>query len=231
MAFFKPKSLPATSYGYLPPTGATAHGWKCTNYDCGTSDHEPVRRWPKPCAQCGSATDPLFDQPWEHDADGVELEWLLKNHPDRGGGFHKTRWHIWRFKDALLRGDQGGAAEARVDARAYAAKRLKEDSWFGLGDVYFLLVWHDLEASNLDWAADDLMSWFGLSSTDDVENNNTNRTNSRQIIDMTAGFRDAGGSSHARMADIRSACLGIAEAAFQILNREQQDVVNQLSRS
>ena len=231
MPLFKPKSLPATSYGYLPPQAATAHGWSCTNFDCSVSEHEPVRRWPKPCAQCGAPTDPLFDEPWKHDAYGIELQWLLRNHPDRGGGFHQDQWQIWQFEDALRRGDRAAASQARDSARAYADERRQRDSWWGPGDIVFHLVWHDLEARDLGWAADDLIYWLSVSSAEDVENNNGNRTNCRQVIDMTARFLAAGGSEHPRMPEIKSQCLKIAEGAFQVLNREQQAVVSQLARA
>lgn len=231
MAFFKPKALPTTSYGYTPPAGATAHGWKCSNYECSTSEWEAVRRWPKACTRCGAGTDPLFDQPWEHDADGAELQWQIRDHPERGGGFHQDQWQIWQFKDALRHGDRSGAAIARSSARAYAVDRSHNDSWWCPGDIFFHLVWYDLEVSDLDWAADDLIFWLGLSSTDDVENNNGNRTNSRQVIDMTARFLAGGGTSHPRMPEIKAACLKVAEGSFQILNYEQQATVTQLSRS
>lgn len=230
MPLFKPKSLPSTSYGYLPPPGATAHGWKCTSFDCGCSDHEMVRRWPKPCPQCGSPTDPLFDQPWEHDADGVELQWLIRNHPERGGGFYEQQWQIWQFKDAVLRGDHGAAAQARSQARTYATERMASDTWWGPGGIFFPLIWEELNF-DLDWAAEDLLCWLNASSTDDVENNNTNRTNSRQVIDITSRFLAAGGVSHPRTPEIRSGCLRIAEDAYQILNRDQQEIVAQLARS
>lgn len=230
MVFFKLRSLPATSYGYQPPPRATARGWKCTDFDCGVSEHEPVRRWPKECPQCGAATDPLCDPPWEHEAEGVELQWLIRNHPERGGGFYQDQWQIWQFKDALLRGDRTAAGEARASARAHAVERMQNDAWWGPGRIFFTLVWHELEV-DLDWAADDLVFWLGVSSTEDVENNNTNRTNSREVIDIASRFLAAGGRSHARTPEIRAACLKIAEDAFQILNREQQDTVAQLARA
>lgn len=231
MGFFKPKALPATSYGYLPPAGATAHGWKCGRFDCGTSEHEPVRRWPKPCPQCGSPTDPLFDQPWEHESYGVELQWLIQNHSERGGGFYESQWEIWQFKDALLRDDRSAAANARANARAYAVKRLEQDSWWGPGDIFFHLVWYDLEVKDLDWAADDLIFWLGVSSAEDVENNNTNRTNSRQVIDSAGRFLEAGGGSHPRAPEVRAGCLKIAEGAFQVLNTDLQALVTQMARA
>ena len=189
-----------------------------------------MRRWPHQCNRCGSVTDPLFDQPWEHEADGVELQWLIQNHPDRGGGFHQDRWQIWQFKEALARGNRQAATEARASSRAYALARMQDNAWWGPGDIFFQLVWLELDARDLDWAADDLLFWFSVSSTDDVENNNTNRTNSRQVIDLTARFIAAGGASHPRASEVKAACLKVAEGAFQILNREQQATVAQLAR-
>lgn len=231
VGFFKPKPLPPTSYGYSPPPGATTHGWVCTNRDCGRSDHEAVRRWPKPCPHCGAATDPLFDEPWAHEAQGVELQWFIRNDPERGGGFHQTQWEVWQLKDALLRGDQSRASQARARGRAYAQKRHEEDRRWGPGHMLFHFVWYDLEARDLDAAADDLLFWASLSSTEDVENDNTNRTNSRQFVDMTSRFLANGGARHPQAPAVKQACLRIAEAAFQILNGEQQNAVRQMARS
>lgn len=231
MPLFKHKSLPPTSYGYVPPTEATAQGWKCTKLDCGFSDLQPVQRWPKQCPQCGSATDPIFDQPWEHDAYGVELQWLMRIHSERGGGLYEDQWQIWQIKDALLRGDRNRAAAARVAARERTTQRLTSESWWGPHRIFFEVVWYDLEAGDLDWAADDLIFWFSVSSTEDVENNNTNRTNSRSIIDMTTKFIAAAGMTHPRTPEIRAVCLKIAEDAYPILNRDQQETVTRIARN
>lgn len=231
MPLFKPKTLPATSYDYHAPAGATAHGWACTNFDCGRSEREIVRRWPTQCSQCGSPADPLFDQPWDHDARGIELQWLIRNHPDRGGGFHQDQWQVWQVKDAFVQGDHTRAVKARSDARAYTIERMRQNSWWGPGDIFFHLVWYDLDHRNLEWAADDLIFWLGVSSAEDIENNNTNRTNSRQVVEMTGKFFVAGGSSQPTASEVRGACLKIGESAFQILNRDQQAIVVQLSRA
>lgn len=229
MAFFKKIALPTTSYNYVPPLGATAHGWTCPNSDCGATEHEPVRRWPKQCDRCGTNTDPLFDRPWAHDAEGAELQHVLEGGGDEFG-FYQTRWKIWEFKDALAKSDRQRAAAARAAARAYAVNRMRHESSWVPGDIFFHLVWYELEAQDLEWAADDLLFWFGVSSTEDVETNNTNRTNSRQVIAMTARFIDAGGSSHCRMPEIKAACLKLAEAARPVLNRDLQTAVVHITR-
>jgi hypothetical protein len=231
MGLFGPKPLPPTSYGYRPPPEATAHGWTCTNWDCGRSEHEPVRRWPKACTACGGPADPLFDQPWEHDAEGVELQWLLAEHPERGGGFYQDRWEIWQFKDAVRRADSAWVAQARARARTYAVGR-RADKWWGPGSVFFHLVWVGLEVGDLDGAADDLTYWLSISNSEDVENDNTNRTNCRQVIEMAGRLLAApGGASHPRAPEVRQCCLKLAEGAFPILTRDQQNAVLQMARS
>lgn len=232
MGLFGPKPIPATSYGYAPPSGATAHGWTCTGEDCGVSEHEPVKRWPKACPRCGSPTDPLFDPPWDHDAEGVELQWVMRNQPEKGGGFYQDNWEIWQFKDAILRGDRAAVAQARTRARAYAQNKIATQDWWRAGSVYFQFVWYGLEAGDLDGAADDLVYWLSVSPTDDVESNNSNRTNARQVIDRTAAFFQArGGATHPRAPEIKQSVLNVAQGAYPVLNRDLQDAVARIARS
>jgi hypothetical protein len=229
---FGPKQLPTTSYGYRPPPDATAKGWVCTSIDCGVSEHEYVRRWPKACTMCGSNTDPLFELPWEHDAEGIQLQWILHKDPERGGGFYRDQWAVWQFKDAALRGDRTAMASARADARSYATQRMATASWWGPGNVYLHLVWVALQVHDLDGAADDLCRWLNASSANDVENNNTNRTNCRQVIDSVRRFlAEPGGAAHPRFAEIRRRCLELAEGAYPILNRDLQNTVAMMAHS
>jgi len=226
MGIFGPKLLPTTSYGYQPPAGATALGSMPRSTDCGFSEHEPVRRWPKSCSRCGSPADPLLNKPWKHDARGVELQWLIRDHPERGGGFNQDQWEVWQFKDSYLRGDIAGANRIRKRNR-----KSPPDPMEMPGENYFYFVWNALEAGDLDGAADELCYWMSVSSTEDVENDNTNRTNCRQVVDMTQRFFKApGGHSHPRAPEIRRSCVKLAEEGFQVLNREQQTAVEQMAR-
>jgi hypothetical protein len=160
----------------------------------------------------------------------VELQWILREHPERGGGFYEDQWEVWQFRDAALASDSRRLAEARERARKYAAARTA-DSWWGPGGVFFHFVWIDLEMRDLDGAAEDLRYWLSISSSEDVEDNNANRTNCRQVIDMAARFLAApGGASHPAAPEIRQGCLRLAEVAFPILNREQQDAITKMAR-
>jgi hypothetical protein len=231
MPLFKSQQIPRTSYGYQPPPGSTAHGWACTVYECGRSDHQVVKRWPFACVGCGGPTDPLFNEPWAHEARGVELQYILTHYPDRDGGFSEKQWPIWQYTDATLHNDSEGAARARASARSLDAK-LSQDSWWIPGDLYYQLVWAELAANHIDGAAEDLVHWLSLSVPDDVENNNSNRTNCRQVVDMVIRFfANPGTEEHPLAPQIRTACLDIGAAAFPVLNNELQAGINRLARS
>ena len=127
MPFFRSKPLPTTSYGYEPPPEATAHGWHCP--ECGRSEWEPVKRWPRMC-ECGSRTDPLFDEPWGHNAYGVELRWNLANGRE-DGGFSEDQLPSWLYKDAMIRGDfDGRGPEARCAAAMQTFLRRSQLTWW-----------------------------------------------------------------------------------------------------
>ncbi|MGY1802960.1 hypothetical protein ACI78T_06740 [Blastococcus sp. SYSU D00922] len=224
-------SLPRTSYGYLPPPGATAHGWICPDQDCGIGEHEPVRRWPKACPSCGTAADPQLDPPWKHDAEGVELQWILRNDPGRGGGYHQDQWLVWQFRDAVLRRDPAAVSEARARVRT-AIEAGTYARFSGPGSILFHLVWIGLENGDPDGVADDLCFWLAHSAGEDAETDNGVRTNVRQVIDLAARFVGArDGAAHPRAPEIRRGCLRLAEGAFSVLNRDQQQAVTQMTRA
>lgn len=229
---FGSKPLPVTSYGYQPPHRATAHGWTCSNYGCGQAQHEPVRRWPVRCPSCGTPADPLLDQPWAHEAEGIELSWAVSHHPERGGGFAQERLLGWKLKDALLGGDVPAAQAARAAIHSHAAQRAREDRWWSPSYLFNSPVKDALAAGDIDGAADDLCVWLGLSTGDNAEEDNRNRTNARTVIDAAEKFfASAGGRSHPRAQEIRQACLRVAEGAFPVLNRELQAAITRMARA
>jgi len=222
---FKSRALPATSYGYLPPPAATAHGWECSSDDCGNSANEPVRRWPKSCSLCGSPADPLFDEPWAHDAKGLQLQWVISHRPAGLASYYEARWQVWQFTDALRRGDREAAQHARHNAHTYALEHLRCDSSFSPGDIFFSLVWRELEIPDLDWAAEDLTLWLTLS----IRHALAVDRNSRQVIHIVGKFLDAGGTSHPEFGEIRTASMTVAEHSFQILSSDLQGIIHRVA--
>lgn len=233
MPLFGSRTLPTTSYGYQAPHGATPKGWECTNRDdCGAGDQVPPRRWPFRCPQCGSPCDPVFDEPWAHEAEGAELTWEIANHPGSRAEAARTRLMNWQFKDALLHDDPAGAAAARAAIRRYVDDQHRKDIRWNPVWVLFSPVWDALAAGDIDGAADDLCYWLSISTGEGAEDNGNVRHNARTVIDMAAKFLAApGGTNHPRAPEIRRGCLRIAEAAFQVLNAQQQAAITQMARA
>jgi hypothetical protein len=240
MGLFGPKPFPTTSYGYTPPSAATAHGWVCANWDCrasvhkndvGVSSREIAKKWPLACAQCGSTADPLFDEPWKHEAEGLELQWILRTRPGETGGFYEGRWMEWQLKDAYLRSDRAAASRLHGEILARIRANQQSNPESQPGSSLFIPIGEAIAAADLDNAADYFAFWFAVSQTDDVENHNGNRTNSRQVVDLASRFLGApGGGTHPRAAEVRRGCLRIAEGAYQVLLPHQQAAVQQMAR-
>jgi hypothetical protein len=227
MPWFKSKQLPTTSYGYQPPQDATAKGWHCP--ECGRSEWETVGRWPFIC-ECGVATNPIFNEPWAHDARGIELKWNMAHGDEIDGGYSRSQWPGWYYKDSALRNNTPGMSEARGQAKEIS-QRMAQDSWWIPGNVWFPLVWNELEANDLDSAAQDVDYWLSASSSEDVENDNSTRTNCRQVIDMVLRFESKPGANHHSLwLKIRSDCLDLAAGAYSALNSELQAGVNRIAR-
>jgi hypothetical protein len=202
-----PALLPTTSYGYLPPVGASAHGWVCPDWDCGLSAAEPVPRWPWPCPACGTPTDPMFDPPWDHDAEGAELGWTRRAHPERVGSYLHGRWLAWQIRDALARDDRAAVTAVRRSAAESAARLRSTAPSFVPGDVFADLVRLQLQ-DDPDAAAEDLLAWLATSSTADMIDRSARRLNTRQLIAVLATFFAAPEvTGLPRATDVRTAAL------------------------
>jgi hypothetical protein len=233
MPLFGQKQLPVTSYGYQPPSGATARGWKCTNIQtCGNGGNVPPRRWPMRCPRCGQPCDPVFDEPWAHEARGTELYWQLSNDPIRGGRFAQEGLMAWNLKDALLRRDARAATAARVMLRDYVAGKQDEGSNWDPLSTMWQAIRHALDAGDLDGAADDLCFWLSVSTGKNAENDTQVRGNARTVISTAGDFFDArGGATHPRAREIREGCLRVAGDSFKELNPPQQAVIMRMTRA
>jgi hypothetical protein len=229
MGLFKSKvRLIRTSYGYDPPPDAGVWGWQCSSRNCGvTEDGVPRGGWPAPCPRCGAPTDPAFEEPWKHDARGVEIRHLLATGVE-DGRFTANQLFIWRNEDALRRGDREEALRVRLEYRhAYPPDR---DDGPVTGSGYFSFVLASLRAEDLDAAADDLLVWLDRTSGEGVENDGSRRGSYRQAISGAIEFLDApGAATHPQAPLVRRKCLELAGAAYSELLPQQQDRIMEMS--
>ena len=234
MGLFGPKQLPLTSYGYQPPRGATAAGWRCTNREgCGAADFLPPSRWPAHCPQCGWPCDPTFNEPWAQDALGIELTWQVSNDLSEYGRLYAhERLLAWNLTEALRQRNPAAASAARAALHDYVASRVRDGKHWSPGFTLFTSVSAELEAAHLDAAAEDLCFWLSVSTGKDADNDNDVRTNARTVIQASAAFLAApGGASHPRAPEIREGCLRIAEGSYRELTRDQQDAITHMARA
>lgn len=177
--------LPRTSYGYLPPPEATACGWRCPGDECGHTGSPAPRRWPYRCTECGVPADPILDPPWSHAAEGHELRYKLAGAGDRSQRpFDEAKLAVWLYKDALLRGNKLEAANVRGAYRRRSSAIHPIAFRFGT----FLMVQTAIELDDLDAVAEEILAWYPLVETIDLENDNERRTVARQFVAACIDF-------------------------------------------
>ena len=207
-----PQSLSLTSYGYRPPPEATAHGWRCANGNCAAAG----RRAQRGCRRCGSPVDPEFDEPWAHEARGVQLGWQVDNMSQHGAGLARERLLAWQLKDALLRKDGAAAAGCRAGMRDYAGRRQAADGRWNPGLLYSLGVFCALDLGDLDGAASDLCFWLAVRTHGGLSLDNGACPDDNSVMLAAVAFLDApGGADHPRAAEIRKGCLRVAGGALR----------------
>lgn len=216
--FSRRKAIPVTSYGYMPPVEATACGWECSNLDCARTETEAVRKWPLLCTDCRSPADPLFDEPWSHDAEPIRLRWRI----GRVDGYSRTLYQaqllVWHYKDALMDSDESRLAEARQDARKFIAENVSESQYFIPGGVLYPFVHLSLQCLLFDEAVEDLLYWNSISVADEVESDNTQRTNVRQLLASCQSFlAHPGARLHPMRNEIVSTARMLAHQAQNVL--------------
>jgi hypothetical protein len=218
--FSRQAELPTTSYGYTPPRGATAHGWICANRACGGAQWEQVRRWPKICPECSSSTDPNFDEPWAHEAEGVELRYRSAS-GGYGSGYHADRLIVWRYKDALQRGDLATAADALSDGQARIAERLAESSLYTADRISMPIVSLALEHGLVDQAGSQIVFWSKALVTEDLESDGDRRANVRNFLSAEINFLSTpGGAAHHLAPRMRDHARYLASKAHDVLTAD-----------
>jgi hypothetical protein len=191
--------LPMTSDGYMPPPEATAHGWKCPNPECSTGGEGAPRRWPFPCPSCGTATDPDFDEPWANEAKGPWLKGQVEQAEAEAasggwkGGvpFWKSELESWTYQEAQSTGSREAAHAAQIRLHELIARaRVDDPSFFG-GMARGKVVLSAISANDPESGAFELRDWLAAVPTGNVDDNNDERTNVRQVIMCITRFAEA----------------------------------------
>jgi hypothetical protein len=221
--------LSATSYGYVPPPEATAHGWSCSGDDCRTGEWEPVPRWPMACPRCGAPADPVFDEPWAHEATGPRLRHEIA----RGGdpflvSVSQAQLAAWQYKDAMLRDDRAAALAAlHVAAGAARAQAENYPDRSGPSSVLVPVVDTALKYGELETAAQALEFWRGLQVTEDIGGSSTHRSSCMNLLSKLADFlADPRTAKHPAVPRFRGYIVELASASREVMAHNVQQKIN-----
>jgi len=188
--------LPVTSYGYAPPTEATARGWQCNNYDCGTGDEPAPRSWPFHCPLCGGLADPDFDEPWHEEARGPRLQVLLNRENGGGAGhvYEAALW-AWSYGRALAAGNIPESEQIRAQASAWLTQIALTDPYLHGSATRQEIVSHALTYGQVEAAAGELRAWHAQADTSNVADSSVNRSNCIALLHSELRFlEDARGA-------------------------------------
>jgi hypothetical protein len=223
-------ALPTTSYGYTPPPEATAHGWRCPGDDCCKGGDGAPRRWPMNCPHCGRQADPLFNEPWQHDARGAMLRHEIETGSTISVRVTECSLRVWEYEDALLRDDLPRADQVRAGAREYVRHRIESDpEFFTIGSVEHGVVRASLQHGLIDVAAEELEFWRSCLSLDDVETDSSLRGDCMTLLDRQADFlADSRAAGHEAAPRIRADMVTVASAARNVMAHNVQKRINEV---
>jgi len=118
----------------------------------------------------------------------------------------------WRFKDAVRRGDQEAARQARADFRVHDDASVNPHA---RSTGSYLLVAYALEAGELSSAADDLLHWLNVSRADGDDGE---RVNFKTALSATVEFFDTpGGFAQPQAAAIEDRAMTLSAEAEDYL--------------
>ncbi|WP_448619529.1 hypothetical protein [Geodermatophilus sp. URMC 65] len=162
-----------------------------------------------------------MDEPWAHDAEPLRLQWEMARARPGAREFHQSQLLIWHYKDALRRGDSQAAARAQQAVRAFVEQQSAASRYFIPGNVHLLVVWQALDHDRLDDAAGELTYWLTHIRTDDVEDDNAQRTNARQLLSCQLRFlKHPASGQHPSTPAIKSAARRLADKIEQVLTAD-----------
>ncbi|MET7419874.1 CHAT domain-containing protein [Dactylosporangium sp. NPDC005555] len=215
---------PRTSYGYLAPPEARVGGWRCFNEDCHAGGEPAPRWWPFLCTECHRPADPVFEEPWAHEAEEHLIRHDLTNADWHQRTAAELKVHIWSYKDAWFRGD-GAAARAAWHGFRRTRQRQQqrgEDWWVTTATGQMVLL--AALADDIDGAVPELRAWHPRVDTRDLEDDNTRRTDARVFVSACSGLLEREASiGHPHEAEIDHLMRDIAARAEDVLTPAHQE--------
>ncbi len=224
------RRLPTTTYGYTPPTGARANGWRCFNDGCHAGGQPAPRRWPAPCPECGGAIDPTFEEPWQHDAEGLRLAHQYQTSAQATDREYAGAYlYSWQYKDAVLRQDMPRLTAVKKEFGLLLGELPHRANRQAFQVALTNTAWDAAAVADLDFAADLLQAWHPSIHTDDVEENNQTRTEARSFIGACIRYLEHPESiGHAREQDVFAVMYDVKERVWEIINTDQKDAIDRV---
>jgi hypothetical protein len=181
-------------------------GWECRNDGCGTSDGPAPTSWPHPCRLCGQPVDPMFEEPWAHEALGFELRHDLTSSDPSRRRYAEVHQHVWAYRDARLRSDPVAAETAWLSYRQVTHQRGLDrpganSSLYGFVDVA-------AEYDDIDRGAAAILDWYPFIDTSAIGRDDTRRWDARNFVSMCIAVLE-------RPASIDHPCEAALEAAMR----------------
>lgn len=222
--------LPTTSYGYAPPPDARAAGWHCPK--CSRTEPCNPSRWPYPCPDCRKPTDPLFEPPWSHTAEGYRFRHARRFDPDPAMRAHaEMGLHAWAYKNAWQHNASAEAAEARRAFRSAAAEIQRRGYGGAVEMARFTLMHTAVEAGDLGGMGVEILNWYPTVDTTDVEDHNGKRTAARQFVASCAAFLTHPESiGHPMETAVEHAMHDVAERAAEVMTPAHTDALREIRR-
>jgi hypothetical protein len=172
---------------------------------------------------CETTLDPMFAEPWAHDARRMEIDAVLRNLGANPylADVMRVESEVWNYRDGIRRNDLAAARRAQQDLFAISAKFQAEDGYFVTGSSYLLVVLYGLRHGDVDGAAEELLGWHPTLVTTDVANNNAQRTTSRQFVACCVEFLEhPAGRRHPAADRIHRMMLDVADRARNVLTAD-----------
>jgi hypothetical protein len=172
---------------------------------------------------CGRPADPVFEEPWAHEAQGYRIRHDLTSTDRYRRTAAELEQHLWAYKDARFWEDDA-AADSAWRAFWHTKNQMRErgDDW--LAWMTYEIVRLAAIFDDVDRAARVLLEWYPLVDTRDLETDNERRTDARSFVSSCIYVLEREASiDHPREAAVDAAMRDVAARAEEMLTNYHHD--------